>query len=433
MTTTASPAGLHERHDEIDLLRGVALLGILVMNIQMFAMPMAAYFNPTALGDRGPTDFYVWAFSHLFFDQKFMTIFSWLFGAGIVLMAARAARLREDASARQVEGGLSPAALHYRRMFALLVFGLIHAYLIWDGDILVLYAICGMIVYPFRTLRPLVLLGLGLLSLGIGSSAMIAAGVFVPRGPAEAIKEFQDFWAPAAEQLQRETLAFQGGWLTHLQERAARAFEFQTVQFWTWGVWRASGNMLIGMALLKWRVVTAELPQNVYRDVAVIGFGFGLPLIVGGVVSMNEHDWEAFHSFFFAGQFNYWASLLVALGWLCFTIAMWQTGFARGLMARLVAVGRTAFSCYVLTSLICTFIFYGHGLGWYGRVSRPGQIAVVIGVWIVLLIAAPLWLDRFRSGPLEWLWRTLTYGARQPLRRERQSARDWPQMSTGAS
>jgi len=422
MNAPVSPIAHRERYDAIDLLRGVALLGILVMNIQAFAMPMAAYFNPTALGDRGPVDFYVWAFSHLFFDQKFMTIFSWLFGAGIVLMTARAA-----------ERGVKPAVFHYRRMLALLVFGVIHAYLIWDGDVLVLYAICGAIVYPFRKLRPMILLALGLLSLAIGSSLMIAGGFYIPQGPPEAIKEFRDFWAPTAEQLQRETLAFQGGWLAQMPERAARALEFHLSDIWWWGIWRAAGNMLIGMALLKWRVVTAELPENFYRDLAVIGFGFGLPLIFGGVASMAVHDWETFYSFFIAGQFNYWASLLVASGWLGFTISLWHVGFARGLTARLIAVGRTAFSCYILTSLICTFVFYGHGLGFYGHVSRLGQWGVTIAVWITLLIVAPLWLERFRFGPLEWLWRTLTYGERQPLRRERHSTSDCPQISTGAS
>ena len=421
-STTASPVALQERYESIDLLRGIALLGILVMNIQSFAMPMAAYFNPTALGDRGPVDFYVWALSHLFFDQKFMTIFSWLFGAGIVLMTARAA-----------ERGVKPAVFHYRRMLALLVFGLIHAYLIWDGDILVLYAICGAVVYPLRKLRPLVLLGLGLLSLAIGSSLMIAGGFYIPKGPAAAVAEFQEFWAPTAEQLQRETLAFQGGWLAQMPVRVGNALEFHTSDIWLWGLWRAGGNMLIGMALLKWRVITAELQQNFYRDLAVIGFGFGLPLIAGGVASMAAHDWETFHSFFIAGQFNYWASLLVASGWVGFTISLWHVGFARGLSARLIAVGRTAFSCYILTSLICTFIFYGHGLGFYMHVSRPGQLAVTLGVWIALLIAAPLWLERFRFGPLEWLWRSLTYGERQPFRRARHSSSDWPQISTDVS
>ena len=123
---------------------------------------------------------------------------------------------------------------------------------------------------------------------------------------------------------------------------------------------------------------------------------------------MNAHDWETFHSFFIAGQFNYWASLLVASGWVGFTISLWHAGFARGLAARLIAVGRTAFSCYILTSLICTFIFYGHGLGLYMHVSRPGQLGVTLGVWIALVAVALIRHQRFNFGPLEWLWRTLT-------------------------
>lgn len=422
MSTAASPIGPRERYDAIDLLRGVALLGILVMNIQSFAMPMAAYFNPTALGDRGATDFAIWVGAHLFFDQKFMTIFSWLFGAGIVLMTTRAA-----------ERGVKPAAFHYRRMLALLIFGLIHAYLIWDGDILVLYSICGAIVYPLRRLRPALLLTFGLLSLAIGSSLMVSGGIFIPMGPPEAILDFQEFWAPTSAQLARETAAFQGAWLAQLTERAAHAFEFHTSDIWVWGIWRAGGNMLIGMALLKWQIVTGERSKPFYQRMAVIGFALGLPLIARGVVSMNAHDWETFHSFFIAGQFNYWASLLVAAGWVGLTILLWQSGAARWLTSRLIAVGRTAFSGYILTSLLCTLFFYGHGLGFYGHVPRPGQIAVTIAVWITLLVAAPWWLERFRFGPLEWVWRTLTYGARQPLRRDRHSSRDWPQMSTDAS
>jgi uncharacterized protein len=107
----------------------------------------------------------------------------------------------------------------------------------------------------------------------------------------------------------------------------------------------------------------------------------------------------------------------VSLGWIGLFISLWITRALGGLAARLVAVGRTAFSCYILTSLLCTFTFYGHGLGLFGRVRRPGQILVTVIVWTILLIVAPLWLERFRFGPLEWLWRSLTYGERQPMRR----------------
>ena len=413
MTTTATPVGAGERFASIDLLRGAGVLGILVMNIQMFSMPTAAYYNPMALGDRGRLDFAIWTASHLFFDQKFMTIFSWLFGAGIVIMTARAA-----------ERGARPVAIHYRRMLALLVFGLIHAYLIWDGDILVLYAICGAIVYPLRRLPPAALFTIGLLSLAIGSSIMIAGGLLLPGGPPETMQEFQDFWAPSAEQLRAEIAAFQGGWLTQMPMRAANSLEFHTSDVWLWGIWRAGGNMLIGMALLKWQIVTAERSTAFYRRLAVIGFAIGLPIIAFGVVSMNAHGWETFHSFFLAGQFNYWGSLIVAGGWIGFWISIWKSSTARALQARLIAVGRTAFSCYILTSIACTLIFYGHGLGLFAKVSRPGQVGVTLAVWITLLIAAPLWLERFQFGPLEWLWRTLTYGARQPWRRFRHSSRD---------
>ena len=174
MATPAVPVTIAERHEAIDLLRGFAVLGILVMNIQSFAMPFAAYFNPTALGDRGPADFAVWLTSHLFFDQKFMTIFSMLFGAGIAIMTSRV----------EARGG-RPALLHYRRMFWLLVFGLIHAYLIWYGDILVLYAVCGSVAYLFRRFRPAVLLTIGLLVLSVGSLIMVLGSQTISQAPPE--------------------------------------------------------------------------------------------------------------------------------------------------------------------------------------------------------------------------------------------------------
>lgn len=122
---------------------------------------------------------------------------------------------------------------------------------------------------------------------------------------------------------------------------------------------------------------------------------------------------------FLGGIYNYWGSILVSLGWIALLLLAWKSGALGELAARLIAVGRTALSCYILTSLICTFVFYGHGLGMFGRVGRPGQLLVTAIVWTVLLVAAPLWLERFRFGPLEWIWRTLTYGERPQMRRER--------------
>src|SRR5712692_4927581 len=143
-----------ERIASLDVLRGLAVLGILVMNIQSFAMIEAAYSNPTAFGDLKGANYLVWLLSHVLADQKFMTIFSMLFGAGIVLMTGR----REQAGRRS-------AAVHYRRMGVLALFGLLHAYLLWYGDILFSYALCGMVAYLFRRLRPQFLLLWGFLGL----------------------------------------------------------------------------------------------------------------------------------------------------------------------------------------------------------------------------------------------------------------------------
>ena len=155
------PVAETTRIDAIDVLRGVALLGILLMNVQSFAMPQAAYFNPTAYGDLEGADLYVWVAGRMLADQKFMTIFSMLFGAGIVLMAGRA-EARGDA--RRV---------HYRRMGWLLVIGLLHAHLLWPGDVLFLYAVCGMLVYPLRWQPPgrLLALGAGLLAVSWARSS----------------------------------------------------------------------------------------------------------------------------------------------------------------------------------------------------------------------------------------------------------------------
>ena len=147
-----NPTPANQRILSLDLLRGVAVLGILAVNIQVFAMIDAAYLNPASFGDMAGLNGWVWYITYLVADTKFITIFSILFGAGIALMADRA-----------LARGRSAAALHYRRMFWLLLFGLVHAYLLWYGDILVTYAICGICIYPLHRLRNRWLIPLALL------------------------------------------------------------------------------------------------------------------------------------------------------------------------------------------------------------------------------------------------------------------------------
>jgi uncharacterized protein len=202
-----------------------------------------------------------------------MTIFSMLFGAGIVLMAARVT----------ARGG-RPAITHYRRMLALLLFGAIHAYLIWDGDILALYAVSVAIVYPFKGVRPATLIAIGVLFLLIGSAMFLAIGILLPQGAPDAAREVISFWSPTDQEIRDELAVYGGTWLSAFRWRAGASFEFHVVDLAVWGIWRAGGNMLLGMAMLKLGVLTAQRPIAFYRRMAIAGFSIEYRIYLHPVV-----------------------------------------------------------------------------------------------------------------------------------------------------
>lgn len=406
MPQALGPVREVERIEFLDILRGFAVLGILAMNIQSFAMPQAAYFNPTAFGDFTGLNRLVWLAANTLANQKFMTIFSMLFGAGIVLMHERA----------QAEGRPF-AGLHYRRMFHLLLFGLAHAYLLWSGDILVCYALSGMIVFLFRRARPGWLLASGLGLLLVGSGLLLMAGLSAPYWPPEQLVEFELDFRPTAARIAEELAAFQGGWLEAFHWRFDESLEMQVFVIPFYMLWRAAGAMLIGMALFKWDLITGRASGAVYRILLALGLLLGVTATVHGGHSQLAGGWDPVRAFFLDSQWGYWGSLLIALGWLSALRMAAGAGVLGGLRARLAACGRMAFTNYILQTLICTLIFQGHGLALFGRVSRVGQAGITVAIWLLLLWISPLWLDRFRYGPLEWLWRSLAYATRQSWRR----------------
>jgi uncharacterized protein len=400
-----APLADPDRIASIDVLRGVALLGILLMNIQSFAMPSDAYLNPTAYGDLTGANRWVWIITHLVADQKFISIFSMLFGAGILLIAERAG---PDRATR----------IHYRRMVVLLAFGLIHAHLLWAGDILYTYALCGMAVYPMRRLTPRRLVITGLALHAVSSLFFIANGILLRGAPPEAIAQVtNDFWLSSPADLARELAAYRGGWTAQQASRGPDAVSMETFIFLIDSAWKASGLMLVGMALYKLGVLSARRSDAFYRRMVALGFGLGLPVIGYGVWSNFQAGWRVPYSLFIGSQFNYWGSVAVALGWSALVMLVVRSGRAAGLTRRLGAVGRTAFSNYILQTLLGITIFYGTGLGLFGRVERVGQLLIVFAIWTVQLAIAPIWLRDFEFGPLEWLWRSLTYARAQPMRR----------------
>ena len=408
VTTLAlpGPAAEAERVDSIDVLRGFAVLGILVMNIQSYAMVGSAYLNPNAYGDLTGANYTVWLLSHVLADMKFMTLFSLLFGAGVILLSSR----REAATGKS-------AGLHYRRMGWLLLFGLLHAYLIWYGDILYTYALCGMVVYLFRRRGPVTLVVVGLVLVGVGSATSLLAHWSMPHWPPESIRAIEQGWNPSPQMMAKEIAAFRGGWLEQLPYRARAAVFFQTFLFVTEFVWRVSGLMLIGMGLFKLGVFGAKRSTTTYVVFVALAVLVGVPIVLYGVRRNDALHWDLRSCFFLGSQFNYWGSLLIALGWIGLIMLLCKHQLARPLTGALAAVGRMAFTNYISQSLLCTLIFYGHGLGLFGKVERTGQMGIVFVIFVFQLFVSPIWLRAFRFGPLEWLWRSLTYWRAQPMRR----------------
>lgn len=426
--TRPRPVQGGERVASIDVLRGFALLGILPMNMVAFAWPMAGYENPHFSGGGGTANAATWIFNSLFFSGKMMSLFSMLFGAGLVLMAERA-------GAR----GTSILGTYYRRVFWLLVIGMVHAYLIWFGDILVMYALCGFMLYLFRRLSPRTLLIVSVVLLAIGTASgtgfiyyarfvssvaervdeELAAGREVAAWETALHRSWNEglrsFARPNQADAQRDVDLYRSGYVQVVRGRAPQVFMFQIFGFLFFMLWGAGGRMLLGMALMKWGVFAAARSDRFYRRMALLAYGIGFPLTIWGIVLLWIHDYETLRTPLGATLFQL-GMVPVALGHAAVIMMVCRFGFFRRLTSRLAAVGRTALSNYLLQSLLCTTLFYGYGLGLFGRVDRVGQWGIVLVIWAVQLAISPLWLSRYRYGPAEWLWRSLTYWRWQPMR-----------------
>lgn len=388
----------------LDVIRGIALLGILIMNIQAFAMPAAAYTNPAAFGSLDGANGTVWIVSHVLADQKFMAIFSLLFGAGICLFSDRAL-----ARSGRVSG------LYYRRIATLLAVGVAHGYLLFCGDILTAYALCALWVFLLRNCRPRTLMIVGALLLCVPTALEVYEGMTLAEMPAGRRAAMESGWAPDADHLATVVAGMQGSLLDQIRTRAPITFVLQTFVFAFYFVWRVSGMMLLGMALYRTGFLTGAREERSYTRTAAIGLPLGLALAIWGVHLNFRHDWSFEYSMFFGGIFNYWGSIAVALGYVSLIVLGIRRQLLPAAQARLAAVGRMAFTNYLAQSLLCTVIFSGFDM--FGTTPRWQQALVVVGVWGLQLWWSPRWLGRYRMGPLEWLWRGATYGRLEPLRR----------------
>ncbi len=413
------PAGA--RIDSLDVLRGFAILGILVMNIQAFSMVTVQYVNPTLAGPMMGLDLWLWLIAHVGFENKFIAIFSALFGAGIVLMAERA-----ELSGAAVWGR------HLRRMFVLGLFGLGHAYLIWYGDILFIYAVIGSIAFLFRNLSLrglLTLAGLVYLFPLAFAVAMTVAFLAMPQVYYDAL--VTQYWQPTSPEIAGQEAAYRGGWSEQMGQRVSDAMTLHLGLLPLKDGWRVLALMLAGMAAYRSGLLTGDWSERRYARTGLLGLAIGLPLALGGVWFHFATGWEMATSLFLGAAFNHLAAPFIALAWGCGLLIVFNRGWLAWLLERFRAVGRTALTCYLLTSVICTSIFYGHGLGLFGQVTRGEQWLIMLGVWVLLIAFATLWLRWFRQGPVEWLWRVGVYGGAALRPRRRGPPTDPPTAGSG--
>jgi uncharacterized protein len=198
--------------------------------------------------------------------------------------------------------------------------------------------------------------------------------------------------------------------------RIPNAIFMETFLFFWSSFWRTTSMMLLGMALFKWDVMSAQRSNRFYLNIILIGLITGYVIISIGIYQNFQNRWHMDYSMFIGSLFNYIGSLPVALGYIGIIMLISKSSTFNNLKQLFSSVGKMAFTNYILMSLIAMFIFYGNGLGFYGQVERSLQIVIVLAIWIIILIISPLWLNTFQYGPLEWIWRVLTYWKKQPIK-----------------
>jgi len=405
------------RYESLDAIRGVAVMGILAMNIAAFALPFAAYSNPVAGGPVSGIDLGTWFFNFVLIDSKMRGLFSMLFGASTLLVIESAANSSRSA-----------AGAHYSRMAWLAIFGLIHFYLIWFGDILFLYAMCGLLLFAFRNLSVKALtiwaiaffiVGIGFLGLGWAAMALTEAG----RLPAEmasamnaGLADMNAEMGPGAASYAREMTVYLGSYASIVAHRTGEMLTepfVMTLMF----LWETMGLMLVGMALFKSRMLTGDWEPARYRKWALRCFLIGIPPLVALALYQDRSGFSAVSTFGASLSLSAPFDIVMTIGWAALIMWLIKVKASGAVRARLAATGRMAFTNYLTTSIVMTTIFYGYGLGLFGSVGRTALYLFCFGMWAAMLLWSKPWLERFQYGPLEWLWRSLSRWQLQPMRK----------------
>jgi uncharacterized protein len=429
MSTSLVPIERDERIGMLDTTRGIAVLGILIMNVTGFGLPMS-YDDPTNWGGHEGVNLAAWRIAALLFEGTMRGMFTLLFGAGALLFLQRHTARTSD---------LRPADLYFRRTLWLIVFGLVNGYLLlWPGDILFWYGVVGLLLFVFRNLSPRQLIvtaaAIMLLQTSVtaaewygyhetsviaqGAEEAQAAGASLTDDQRKALERFaaiNEEFKPSPADLEKTVASVRKSYWGALRVFAPETWNFETDFFFRHGLLESLGMMLFGMALLKLGVLTGAASARVYGTLLLAGYVLGLIVNLfetGNLVSagFSTQSLVASYLTYDLGR------IPLTLGHIGLIGLLYRMPALAPVMRQLGAAGQMALTNYLSQSVICMFLFTGAGLALYGQLERHELYYVVAAIWIVQLSWSPLWLRRFRFGPAEWLWRSLTYWQRQPMR-----------------
>ena len=433
----AAPINQPERIILLDSLRGIAVLGILLMNIPGFGLPHSAIFD-YSINKQSDLNYFLWyVFGPGVFEGSLRAIFSMLFGAGTIIFITRLEKRMT---------GLLPVEYFFRRQLWLLLFGLFNAYiLLWFWDILFCYAICGLFLFPFRRLKPKYLLlaaGIALLLMTgrenldlYQKKAIIAKGEriaaidttktklnILQKEALEAMKELRERSTPEAKQklMEKEITVARGGYSDFYHARSEMAAEGETAGIYYFLIWDVLLFMFLGMAFFKLGILQGQATTKLYAWMAVLGLGIGLPLSYLFVINDVNHNFN-WYEITKTKKFEFYElqRFVHSIGIFGLVMLLYKSGWFKWLFALMRPVGQMAFTNYLMQSFLCGLFFYGMGFGFFGKLEIYQLYYVVAVIWILEITWSHLWLRYYRFGPLEWLWRSLTYWKRQPLKKEK--------------
>lgn len=371
-----------QRNITLDFIRGLAILGILLLNISSFGLPSAAYLNPAWHGQPSFSDALSWALLDLLAQSKFLTLFALLFGAGLQMLLPRGKRWLQA------------------RLSWLVIFGFIHAIFFWEGDILLAYGIVGLIAWRMIRDVPATrsLFNTGVMLYLVGVGVLLLFGLISDAAPPRS-------WLPGAADIQYEIFwKLNGGW-----EAVRNRLDHLSSMLLALGAqygWQLAGLMMIGGALMRNGWLQGAFSRRHYRRSALMLLTAGWLIQLPATLLQWRLGWEFRWSGFYLQAPRDLAAPLVSLGYAALCFGFWPQLAKLKITRSICCVGRMALTNYLLQTLICTTLFFHFGL--FLHFDRPQLLLMVLPVWLANLLFSALWLRRYRQGPLEWLWRRLT-------------------------